>query len=140
MFNVRVNNFGTSSISNFSMKFANGYTVSLAMGDSVYSSGNASGNQDDGYSSVEVGAWDADGTWIKLGDNNDVIGWQSPEEVLAIMNKVASYTAEPSEVDTLSHLRALRAEITRINEAAGETRFNPTATSMLDRLIDQKVS
>jgi hypothetical protein len=137
MFNVRVNNFGTSSISNFSMKFANGYTVSLAMGSGgIYSSG----NQDDGYSSVEVGAWDADGTWIKLGDNNDVIGWQSPEEVLAIMNKVASYTAEPSEVDTLSHLRALRAEITRINEAAGETRFNPTATSMLDRLIDQKVS
>jgi hypothetical protein len=86
MFNVRVNNFGTSSISNFSMKFANGYTVSLAMGDGIYSNG----NMEDGFSSVEVAAWDADGKWIRLGDNDDVIGWQSPEEVLAIMNKVAA--------------------------------------------------
>ena len=87
MIKVQVNSFGTNSVGNFSMKFANGYTVSLAMGGGgIYSSG----NQDDGYSSVEVAAWDADGTWIKLGDNNDVIGWQSPEEVLAIMNKVAA--------------------------------------------------
>jgi len=133
MFNVRVNEFGTSSVGNFSMKFANGYTVSLAMGDGIYSNG----NQADGFSSVEVAAWDADGKWVKLGDNDNVIGWQSAEQILAIMNKVASYRVEPSEVDTL---RELRAEITRINEAAGETRFNPTATSMLDRLIDQKVS
>ena len=133
MFNVRVNEFGTSSVGNFSMKFANGYTVSLAMGDGIYSSG----TMEDGFSAIEVAAWDADGKWVKLGDNDNVIGWQSAEQVLAIMNKVASYTAEPSEVDTL---RELRAEITRINEAAGETRFNPTATSMLDRLIDQKVS
>jgi predicted transcriptional regulator len=133
MFNVRVNEFGTSSVANFSMKFANGYTVSLAMGDGIYSNG----NMEDGFSAIEVAAWDADGKWIKLSDNDDVIGWQSAEEVLAIMNKVASYTAGSSELDTL---RELRAEITRINEAAGETRFNPTATSMLDRLIDQKVS
>lgn len=133
MFNVRVNEFGTSSVGNFSMKFANGYTVSLAMGDGIYSSG----TMEDGFSAIEVAAWDADGKWVKLGDNDNVIGWQSAEQVLAIMNKVASYTVEPSEVDTL---RELRAEITRINEAAGETRFNPTATSMLDRLIDQKVS
>jgi hypothetical protein len=86
MFNVRVNNFGTSSVSNFSMKFANGYTVSLAMGDGIYSNG----NMEDGFSAIEVAAWDADGKWIKLSDNDDVIGWQSPEEVLAIMNKVAA--------------------------------------------------
>ena len=87
MFNVRVNEYGTSSVGNFSMKFANGYTVSLAMGNGIYSNG----NQYDGYSSVEVAAWDAEGNWIQLGDNNDdVIGWQSPEEVLAIMNKVAA--------------------------------------------------
>ena len=87
MFNVQVTKLSaTSSVGNFSMKFANGYTVSLAMGDGIYSSG----NQDDGYSSVEVAAWDAEGNWIQLGDNNDVIGWQSPEEVLAIMNKIAA--------------------------------------------------
>ena len=86
MFNVRVNEYGTSSVGNFSMKFANGYTVSLAMGDGIYSNGNRS----DGYSSVEVAAWDADGKWVKLDLQDDVIGWQSPEEVLAIMNKVAA--------------------------------------------------
>jgi len=86
MFNVRVNNFGTSTTGNFLMTFANGYTVSLAMGDGIYSNG----NREDGFTSVEVAAWDADGEWIKLSDNDDVIGWQTPEEVLAIMNKVAA--------------------------------------------------
>jgi hypothetical protein len=86
MFNVQVNEFGTSSVGNFSMKFANGYSVSLAMGDGTYSNG----NQADGFSSVEVAAWDADGKWLQLGDNDDVVGWQSPEEVLALMNKVAA--------------------------------------------------
>ena len=86
MFKVSVNEFGTHATSNFSMKFANGYTVSLAVGDSVYSTG----NREDGFSSGEVGAWDAEGNWIQLGDNNDVIGWQSPEQILAIMNKIAA--------------------------------------------------
>ena len=135
MINISVSGFyeEASNIGNFSMKFANGYTVSLAMGAGIYSTGSIK----EGFSAIEVGAWDPDGKWVKLDVNNDVIGWQSPEEVLAIMNKVAAYTAEPSELDTL---REVRAEITRINEAAGETRFNPTATLMLDRLIDQKIS
>jgi hypothetical protein len=38
----------------------------------------------------EVAAWDADGNWVQLGDNDTVVGWQSPEEVLTIMNKVAA--------------------------------------------------
>jgi hypothetical protein len=86
MFNVRMNKFGTNAAGNFAMTFANSYTVSVAMGDGIYSNG----NPDDGYSSVEVAAWDAEGNWVQLGDNNDVIGWQSPEEVLAIMNKIAA--------------------------------------------------
>ena len=88
MFNVRINKFGTNATGNFAMTFANGYTVSVAMGVGIYIYSN--GNPDDGYSSVEVAAWDAEGNWVKLGDNNDVIGWQSPEEVLAIMNKIAA--------------------------------------------------
>jgi hypothetical protein len=86
MFNVRMNNFGTRTSGNFAMTFANGYTVSVAMGDGIYSRGNSK----DGFTSVEVAAWDADGNWVQLEDDNDVIGWQSPEEVLAIMNKVAA--------------------------------------------------
>lgn len=87
MFNVRVTKLSaTSSVSNFSMKFLNGYTVSLAMGDGIYSNG----NREDGYSSVEVAAWDGEGNWVQLNDNDDVIGWRSAEEVLAIMNKIAA--------------------------------------------------
>lgn len=85
MFKVSVDEFLNRTKSNFSVKFGNGYTVSLVMGEGMYSTGNAQ----DGFVSVEVGAWDADGNWIKLADDNDVVGWQSPENVLAIMNKVA---------------------------------------------------
>lgn len=72
--------------SNFKITFPNGYTVSLAMGNGMY----CSGSPETGFSSVEVAAWDADGNWIKLDDENDIIGWQSAAEVLAIMNKVAA--------------------------------------------------
>ena len=86
MFNVRMNKFANKASGSFAMTFANGYSVSLAMGDGTYSNG----TMEDVFSSVEVAAWDADGEWIKLSDNDDVIGWQTPEEVLAIMNKVAA--------------------------------------------------
>lgn len=65
----------------FKMTFANGYTVSVAFGDGSYGNGEAT---------AEVGAWGADGNWVQLGDGNDVVGWQSPDEVLAIMNKIAA--------------------------------------------------
>lgn len=71
---------------NFSMKFANGYTVSLAMGEGIYSSGNF----DLGFVSVEVGAWDANGDWFPLGELDDVQGWVKADEVLDIMNRVAA--------------------------------------------------
>ena len=86
MFNVRMNKFANKVSGNFSMTFANGYSVSVAMGDGTYSNGNS----EDGFTSVEVAAWDVDGNWVQLGNNDDVVGWQSPEQVLAIMNKIAA--------------------------------------------------
>ncbi len=86
MFKVRVLDWSGGAKSNFSMKFANGYTVSLAMGDGTYSTGTA----DTGFVSAEVAAWDADGNWVKLGSNDDVDGWQDTDSVLAIMNKIAA--------------------------------------------------
>ena len=86
MFNVRMNKFDTKAAGNFAMTFANGYTVSVAMGDGIYSVGNS----EDGFTTAEVAAWDSNGNWVQLGDNDDVVGWQTPEEVLAIMNKVAA--------------------------------------------------
>ena len=86
MFKTYFGRYGDRSKGNFSIKFPNGYTVSLAMGDGLFSTG----NPDQGFGSVEVAAWDSDGNWVKLSDDNDVIGWQTPEQVLAIMNKIAA--------------------------------------------------
>lgn len=85
MIKVSVDRFTNRTKSNFSMTFANGYTVSLAMGEGMYSTAGG-----EGFTAVEVAAWNKDGEWVKLDDNNDVIGWQSPEQVLAIMNKIAA--------------------------------------------------
>lgn len=91
MINVRTNmGLDLATSANFSMKFANGYTISLALGDGMYSTGSAK----DGYSSAEVAAWDADGEWVQLGDNDAVICWRSADEVLALMNKVAAMEAQ----------------------------------------------
>ena len=85
MIKVSVDRFTNRTKSNFSMTFANGYTVSLAMGEGMYSTAGG-----EGFTAVEVAAWNKDGEWVKLDDNDDVIGWQSPEQVLAIMNKIAA--------------------------------------------------
>jgi hypothetical protein len=85
MIKVSIDRLTNRTMSNFSMTFANGFTVSLAMGEGTYSTAGG-----EGFTSVEVGAWNKDGEWVKLDDNNDVIGWQSPEQVLAIMNKIAA--------------------------------------------------
>ena len=77
---------GAADRGNFSMKFNNGYTVSLAMGDGMYSNGNF----DRGFVSVEVGAWDADGNWVELGEDTDVKGWVDANGVLEIMNRIAA--------------------------------------------------
>jgi len=71
-----------SSPSSFSMTFKNGYTVSVAYGGIAYGNGEAT---------AEVAAWrkDIDG-FYRLGENDDVIGHQTPEQVLAIMNTLAS--------------------------------------------------
>ncbi len=86
MFNVRMNKFGNKVSGNFSMTFANGYSVSVAMGDGTYSNGNS----EDGFTSVEVAAWDADGNWVELGHDDTLVGWQHSDQVLALMNKVAA--------------------------------------------------
>lgn len=93
MFNMNRDSFGDHNKGNFSMKFANGYTVSLAMGDGMYSSGNF----DDGFTMVEVGAWDTDGNWVRLGDNDDVKGWCAPDKVLEIMNQIAAMPEKNNE-------------------------------------------
>mgnify|MGYP003346433659 CR=1 FL=1 len=72
----------------FHMTFANGYSVSVQFGSGNYCE-NCDGKETHSKN-AEVAAWDADDKWIKLDEHDDVLGWQSPDQVLAIMNRIAA--------------------------------------------------
>jgi hypothetical protein len=51
--------------------------------------GGGQGLYGNGIDSFEVGAWTTDnGNWIKLSEHDDVVGWQTKEEVSAIIQKL----------------------------------------------------
>ena len=83
MIKMSSNKFTGTQLDNFSITFANGYSVSLAMGGFTYSS--ASGT---GFKTVEVAIIDPNGNFVDVNDAQ-VTGWQSPDDVLALMNKAA---------------------------------------------------
>jgi len=64
----------------FSMKFENGYTISVQFAEMNYSNGKTN---------AEVAAWGEDGDWVHLSDGDDVIGWQSTNDVAKWMDKVS---------------------------------------------------
>jgi len=60
--------------------FDNGVTISVV--------GGGQGLYGDGEQSFEVGAWDKNHDWIRLSEHDDVIGWQSEEDVNLIIEKL----------------------------------------------------
>jgi hypothetical protein len=66
----------------FHITFKNGYTMSVQFSKTNYSDG--------GETTAEIAAWGPDGKWMKLSEHDDVRGWCSPDEVLEVMNTVAS--------------------------------------------------
>ena len=77
----------------FQMVFANGWTISVQFGYGNYGS-NYHNKEKPGrvYDSetAEIAAWDAQGVWEKLGEYDDVVGYVSTDEILAIMNRIAA--------------------------------------------------
>jgi hypothetical protein len=71
----------------FHMVFKNGYTMSVQFSKTNYSDG--------GVTTAEIAAWGPDGQWLKLSEHDDVRGWCSPDEVLEVMNMVASKGSKP---------------------------------------------
>jgi len=71
----------------FHMTFKNGYTMSVQFSKTNYSDG--------GETTAEIAAWGPDGKWMKLSEHDDVRGWCSPDEVLEVMNTVASQGSKP---------------------------------------------
>ena len=82
----------------FHITFKNGYIVSVQFNKSSYSDG--------GETTAEIAAWGPDGKWMKLSEHDDVRGWCSPDEVLEVMNMVASQGSKPKKgLSTLGMLR-----------------------------------
>jgi len=82
--------FKTTDANGFHMAFANGATVSVQWNPGNYVSDRSGGRGDRRDSAdAEVAAWWPDGTWINLGDNDDVVGWQTTENVCEIMRMVS---------------------------------------------------
>jgi hypothetical protein len=86
--------FNITNGSGFHIAFANGYTVSVQFGYGNYCD-NRYGNDGDKSANAEVAAWKTDGgDWVRLGEIDDVTGYQTPDQVLAIMAMIAALPKE----------------------------------------------
>lgn len=81
----------------FHITFENGHTVSVQFGGGNYCSNydveigaGRNGRHLPPSATAEVAAWDSNGQLVRLGDGDDVIGYQTPAEVLALLNKIAA--------------------------------------------------
>ena len=88
----------------FHMTFPNGVTVSVQFGSGNYCDNRwkfaeeFTKNEILGCPNAEVAVWDRDGNWILREYNpelsDDVDGWQTPEQVLALLNWAANYKGD----------------------------------------------
>lgn len=106
-------NFRITGGKGFQMTFPNGYTVSVQFGPGNYCDRNNS-RFDEPAQAIEngsvFGAWDADTAEVAIMDSNgsfvrldgwmdDVIGWQSPTDVLQIIQKAKKLDESVSTKD-----------------------------------------
>lgn len=75
----------------FSMKFANGNTVSVQWHHGSYAESREKPEGTPESETAEIAAWNADGDWHKF--NSDTVdGWETAEEVATFINFVANNT------------------------------------------------
>jgi hypothetical protein len=80
----------------FQITFPNNFTISVQFGPHNHRSNRdlmdpyASTNESMESPDAEVAAWDGNGEWLKLGESDTVIGWQTPDQVLTLMNEIAA--------------------------------------------------
>lgn len=82
--------FQTNSHHGFHIKFGNGWTASVQWGHGTYSD-NHRRPWEEGItdsSTAEVAAYNENGDWHSFGEEN-VLGWQTPEEVAAFLDMVS---------------------------------------------------
>ena len=64
----------------FSMKFENGYTISVQF---------AAMNYSNGKTNAEVAAWDAEGNYVHLEEGMEVLGWRTTNDVAKMIDIVS---------------------------------------------------
>lgn len=80
----------------FHVTFENGWTVSVQFGPYSYREGYPHIEREDkpeaGWASgtAEVAAWPPGGNMMEFPDGDTVQGWQTPAQVLSLMNEVAA--------------------------------------------------
>ena len=79
-----------------SLSFNNGFEISIVAGPGKYSSPKDEGDSPDDFSSFEVAIFNPQGDWATkefFPDNNDdVIGWQSREDINNLLEKIENKT------------------------------------------------
>jgi len=91
----------------FQITFNNGWTVSVQFGKGNYCERRSFANDawkpetDDPIHSAdaECAVWDANGDWMQLTNGDDVIGWQAPDNVAALIARVAAFPAGNDVLD-----------------------------------------
>jgi len=73
-------------------KFNNGFEMSIVAGSTMYSSPKDKGDSPNDFSSFEVAVFDPQGNWATKqffpNHNDDVIGWQSREDINNLIKKI----------------------------------------------------
>ena len=82
----------------FAMTFSNGYTVSVQWGPGHYC-GNRSMSLFTGFEpfeskTAEIAAWRPDKSYLHLGENDDVVGWLTADEVAQYIATLAGPNPE----------------------------------------------
>ena len=82
----------------FKMTFANGWTISVQFGGFNYCDNRYPGGHDEivgGFCfcpNAEVAVIKPDGSFAHISDCDDIMGWQTPEQVFALMARIAEGT------------------------------------------------
>ena len=75
-----------------SLSFNNGFEISIVAGPGKYSSPKDEGDSPDDFSSFEVAIFNPQGDWATKDffpdHNDDVIGWQSREDINNLIKKI----------------------------------------------------
>tara|TARA_R110000782_G_scaffold4860_2_gene16952 strand:- start:4870 stop:5154 length:285 start_codon:yes stop_codon:yes gene_type:complete len=73
--------------------FDNGFEMSIVAGPGKYSSPKDEGDSPDDFSSFEVAIFNPQGDWVTKeffpGHNDDVMGWQSREDINNLIKKIS---------------------------------------------------